>query len=99
MKRASCEAGLSLVEMMISVAISVIVLGTLLISSLLIQKSIHGSEVYASTYSDQRRMIDYLGRDLRRAYAISATDASGAPCAAGTDPIEIDGLVTIALSL
>ncbi len=99
MKRASHEAGLSLVEMMISVSISVIVLGALLISSKMIQKSIHGSEVYASTYSDQRRIIDYLGRDLRRGFSISATDPSGAPCSVGIDPIGIDGNVMIVLTL
>jgi hypothetical protein len=99
MKQKSRLTAVSLVEMTVCVAMSAIILGALFFSSVTIQKSIHAGEVFASSYSDERRMIDYLGRDLRRSLTIAATDAAGAPCRAGTEPVKIDGAATLVLEL
>jgi hypothetical protein len=89
----------SLPEMCISMAASVIILGGLLLSGITLQKALHGSEVYAGSYSDQRRVIDYLGRDLRRAIAISATDADGNPFAMKGQSIEIADRATVVVTI
>ncbi len=86
-------------EMTVCVAMSVIILGALFFSAVAIQRSISAGEIFASSYSDERRIIDYLGRDLRRSLTISATDATGAPCKAGAAPIKIDGAATVVLEL
>jgi Tfp pilus assembly protein PilW len=87
----------SLPEMCISMAASTIILGGLLLSGMTLQKSLHGSEVYAGAYSDQRRVIDYIGRDLRRAIGISATDASGDPYALRGQSVEVLDRATLSI--
>jgi hypothetical protein len=99
MKKKGFRAGTSLVEMMISIAVSVIVIGALLTSSMAIQKAIHGSEVFANGYSDQRRVTDYIARDLRRSLAVAATDALGVRCTVGSDAITIADLATLVVSV
>lgn len=91
--------GFTLVELMISVAASVAVLGALFYASMSIQKMLHGSETYAVSYSDQRRIIDYLGRDLRRALTVDATDTDGVrrPLAQGTVTIADRATVIVTL--
>jgi hypothetical protein len=83
--------------MCISMAASVIIIGGLLISGMTLQKSLHGSEVYAGAYSDQRRVIDYIGRDLRRAIGISATDATGAASSLRGQSVEIVDRATLSI--
>jgi hypothetical protein len=87
----------TLPEMCISMAASVIIIGGLLLSGMTLQKSLHGSEVYAGAYSDQRRVIDYIGRDLRRAIGISATDASGAAYSVRGQTVEIVDRATLSV--
>src|SRR6476659_9751352 len=65
----------TLAEMMIALAGSIVVLGALLLSSTQLQRALYASERYGMKQSDQRRLVDYLGRDLRRAVGISATTA------------------------
>jgi hypothetical protein len=83
--------------MCISMAASVIIIGGLLLSGMTLQKSLHGSEVYAGAYSDQRRVIDYVGRDLRRAIGISATDPSGAAYSLRGQSVEIVDRATLSI--
>jgi hypothetical protein len=67
----------TLVELLVSTGASAIILGALLLSATSLHRALQSSETYAGAYSDQRRITDYLGRDLRRAVNISATDATG----------------------
>jgi hypothetical protein len=92
-------AAFTLMEMLVSMGASSIILGGLMLSSMAMQKSLTGSEKYAVAYSDQRRLIDFIGRDLRRSIGVEATDASGtrAPVTAGT--ITISDGATLILSL
>jgi len=80
-------------------AASVIIIGGLLLSGITLQKSLHGSEVYAGSYSDQRRVIDYLGRDLRRAIGVSATDADGVAFSLCAQSIEIADRATVVVTI
>lgn len=58
---------------------SVVIIGGLLLGSIGLHKTLHENHVFTSRYSDQRRLIDYLARDLRRAVFMAGTDSSGLP--------------------
>jgi hypothetical protein len=92
-------AAFTIAEMMVSMAASVIVLGGLFLSTLSVQKALHGSEKFAGAYSDQRRLIDFIGRDLRRAVALAATDAAGNRREVSNSTVRIDGLASLILTL
>jgi type II secretory pathway pseudopilin PulG len=93
-----CTA-MTLLEAMISMAIFCIVLGVLFVGSTALQKSLHASEEYASSYSDQRRLIDYLARDLRRSIAITATDGSGQTIVTAGTTIDLAQNTSLILTL
>jgi hypothetical protein len=84
---------------MISLAASSVILGALFVSATAIQKVLHGSEVYAVSYGDERRISDYLGRDLRRALAIEFTDASGDRRPLGLETVTVADRSTLILTL
>lgn len=91
--------GFTLVEMMIASAVSVLVIGGLLLSSLAMQKALGGSDKFASAYSDQRRLIDFIGRDLRRGLAVAATDESGSRSEVRNGTVPIEERKTLIISL
>jgi hypothetical protein len=99
MKSGSRCAAISLAEILICMGMMSIILGCLLSSSLALQKTLQNSERYAGYYSDQHRLMDFVGRDLRRAVALSATDASGLDQAVVGAPIDIDQRGTLTLTL
>lgn len=84
---------------MISLAASSMILGALFVSAFSIQKVLHGSETYAVTYGDQKRLSDYLGRDLRRALEIDFTDASGSRRPLGLETVTVADKSTLILTL
>lgn len=95
------SAAFTMAEMMISVAGSAIIIGALLLSSVGLQRTFRASELYAAAQADQRRLLDYLTRDLRRAVGV-ATCASvngGASTKVGSDPVNVDGDVGLLLTL
>jgi Tfp pilus assembly protein PilW len=72
------QGAFTLAEVMVGMAGSVIVIGALLFGAFGLQRSLHASEMYASYQANQRRILDYLSRDLRRSIGIaSATSISG----------------------
>jgi Tfp pilus assembly protein PilW len=72
------EGAFTLAEVMVGLAGSVIVIGALLFGAFGLQRSLHASELYANYQANQRRILDYLSRDLRRSIGIgSATSVSG----------------------
>lgn len=79
MKRVAPDRAFTIAELIISMAASMLIVVALLAGSVSLQRSLHASELYGSSQADQRRLIDYVARDLRRAVAIAATDAAGAP--------------------
>ncbi len=70
-------AAFTMVEMMFAMGATVIVVGALLLSAISLRRALNSSETYAEAYSDQRRLTDYIGRDLRRAVSLAVTDDSG----------------------
>ena len=74
MKQLRGSQGFTLAEVMISVTASIIIIAALVVGCMGLQRALHNSEQFATAQSDQRRLIDYIGRDLRRAVSISTVD-------------------------
>jgi hypothetical protein len=99
MKRRPNCAAITLAEILICMGMMSIILGCLLSSSLALQKTLQNSERYAGYYSDQHRLMDFIGRDLRRAVALSATDANGTEQAVPGPAIGVEGRGTLTVTL
>ncbi len=81
MKHPGRSHAFTLTEVMIAMTASIVVLGALLLSSTQLQRALYASERLATAQSNQRRLMDYVARDLRRAVGIgSATTMNGADC-------------------
>jgi len=79
MIRAAPTAGFTILELMIAMVGSIIILGSLLAASIGLQKSFGASERYAETQIEERRLIDYIARDLRRAVGVSTRVPASLP--------------------
>ncbi len=99
MKRMARQRGFTLAEVLIAMVGSVIVIGALLMSSIGLQKSFHASESYASSQADERRLIDYLARDLRRAIGIAACGSSGVSAKIVSGPARLDESSSLVVTL
>ncbi|MEQ1861518.1 MAG: prepilin-type N-terminal cleavage/methylation domain-containing protein [Chthoniobacteraceae bacterium] len=71
------RAGFTLTEMIVSLAASVILIAGLLLGAVGLQRTLHDNETFATSYADQRRVIDVVSRDLRRAIGLSIIDSGG----------------------
>ena len=95
------SAAFTLAEMMIAMCGSVIVIGALLFSSLNLEKSLHSAERTAANQADQRRLLDYVARDLRRAIGVASTTSVGGK--AGTRlsgaAVTVEGDTSLLISL
>ena len=101
MKQARRAAAFTLAELLIAMVGTSIIIGALLLSSVSLQKAFRASELYAASQADQRRLIDYLARDLRRAVGIatSANINGSAAVKVGTAPVSVDERTALILSL
>jgi prepilin-type N-terminal cleavage/methylation domain-containing protein len=63
----------TLTEMMIAMAASSVVLGTTLTSSTSLQKSFNAVDSYFGTHMQQVRIVDYLGRDVKRGLIVTTS--------------------------
>ncbi len=61
------RSGASMVETVVTTAISAVAIGALYVGSTAVQKSFKAAQHYAESQEAQLRIIDYLGRDLRSA--------------------------------
>jgi Tfp pilus assembly protein PilW len=101
MKFAGRSHGFTMAEMMIAMAGSAIIIGALMFSSIGLQKAFRASELYAASQADERRLIDYLGRDLRRAVAIATSTSvnGGTATKVGTDAVMVEKDTALLLTL
>lgn len=100
MKRSGDERGFTFAELLISMVGSVLIIGALMLGSIGFQKSFHASEVYSNSQLDQRRLIDYLARDLRRAIGISMTASNDTPpIKIGADSLVVEDRSSLVLTL
>jgi prepilin-type N-terminal cleavage/methylation domain-containing protein len=63
----------TLVEMMLAVALASTILGGTLTSSIALQKSFSSLDNYFATHMQQVRIVDYLGRDVRRGLSVTSS--------------------------
>ncbi len=101
MKRSRPRHAFTLAEMLIAMVGTSIVIGALLFSSLELQRSLHASETYASSQSDQRRLLDCIARDMRRSIGVAtstAVNGSGGVRLAGSSAT-IEGRTSLVLTL
>jgi prepilin-type N-terminal cleavage/methylation domain-containing protein len=66
-------AGFTLGEMMLSVAISSVILAAALTSMVSLEKSFNAVDNYFGTHMQQIRIIDYLNRDVKRGLAVTTS--------------------------
>ncbi len=99
MRRCSRERGITLAEVLIAMAGSILIIGALMAGSLGLQRSFHASETYANSQADERRLIDYVARDLRRAIGISTSSAGGVSSRLTSGAVELDGTMALILTL
>lgn len=101
MKENLSSRGFTIAEMMIAMAGSAIIVGALLFTSVGLQKAFRASEVYAAAQADQRRLLDYLTRDLRRAVGVATiTSVNGSsPAKVGSQPVTVQGETALLLTL
>jgi prepilin-type N-terminal cleavage/methylation domain-containing protein len=67
------EAGFSLPELLISISILTIMSAAVFTSSISLQKSFRAADDYFSTHVQQVRIIDYLGRDVKRGLSVTTS--------------------------
>lgn len=72
-KSSNRNAGFTLCEMLVAVSVGSIVLAAAIASSVSLQKSFSAVDNYFGTHMQQVRMVDYLGRDVNRAYNVTTS--------------------------
>jgi len=70
-------SGLTLVETMFAVAITVVLCAAFLNSSITLQRSFSAAESYSDATNNQQRIMDYISRDIRRASSVPSPGTSG----------------------
>jgi Tfp pilus assembly protein PilW len=84
------HSAFTLAELLVAILASVIIIGALFVGSIALQKTSCNSERFSTDQSNQRLLMDYVGRDLRRAVGIATQFNGGVPTrlAAGSAVIE-----------
>ena len=70
------QAGFTLLELLVGMAISAVALTGLLVASWSLQRSFEASNYRMSAQEDQLRLLDYLTRDLHAAVGVSVVNNS-----------------------
>lgn len=93
--------GFTLMEVMVSTAVTSVVVSAMLIGSMSLHRALHVTETYTGAYSDQRRLTDYISRDIRRAVGVAVTDGAGARSEVAGSPatVNIADRATLILTL
>ena len=99
MKKASPVSGLTLAEVLIALAGSVVVIGALMTGAIGLQKSFHASETYANSQADERRLIDWVARDLRRSIGIAACGPGGVPSKLSSGTVNLEEGASLVVTL
>ena len=75
MKLNNCRSqnGFTLSEMLVAVAIGGVALAATMAASVGLQKSLNAVDNYFTAHTQQIRIVDYLGRDVRRSYIVTST--------------------------
>jgi Tfp pilus assembly protein PilW len=66
-------AGFTVAELMVALGVSTLVLGATITSSVALQKSFSAIDDYFGTHMQQIRIVDYLGRDVKRGLTVTTS--------------------------
>jgi prepilin-type N-terminal cleavage/methylation domain-containing protein len=66
-------AGFSLVESMVTLSVASMLLAAVITASITLQKSFRAADNYFATHIQQVRIIDYLGRDVKRGLFVTTS--------------------------
>lgn len=72
----SDQCGVALLEMLVSSAAALAIIGSLITASVAISKSIAATRQYSANTTNQNRVMDYIAQDLRRAVRIGTLVSS-----------------------
>jgi prepilin-type N-terminal cleavage/methylation domain-containing protein len=67
------DAGFTLAEMLVSVAVTTILFAGLFASSMSLNRAYAAADDYFSTHLQQIRIIDYLARDVKRSFSVTTS--------------------------
>lgn len=67
------KAGFKLVEMMVALAVFSVIIAAITAASISLKKSLNATDDFFSTNMQQVRIIDYLNRDVKRSYIVTAS--------------------------
>ena len=67
------KAGFTLAETMIAMSVATVLLGAIVTTSITLQKSFRAVDSYFATHIQQVRIIDYLGRDVKRGLSVTTS--------------------------
>jgi len=75
MKLNNCrgENGFTLSEMLVAASIGAVALAATMAASVGLQKSLNAVDNYLTAHGQQIRIVDYISRDVRRAYTVTST--------------------------
>jgi len=73
MKRARLTHAFTVAEVLVASAMTGILFATLIYTALSLQHSLTATEDYSSATADQQRAIDFVSRDVRRAYTVTVS--------------------------
>ena len=73
-----CSPGFTLVELLVSLAISAVVLTQILVVTFSLERSFEAADYRMNAQNDQLRVLDYLSRDLHMASAVSVQNSGTA---------------------
>jgi len=73
-RAAQQTSGFTLVEILVSMAVSTIILTALFASAVSLNRAYAATDDYFTTHVQQIRIIDYLSRDVKRSYSVTATN-------------------------
>jgi hypothetical protein len=74
MKRASLAAAFTLAETAVASAVCSVALAALAVGSISLQRGLSAAEYHVGCQEDQLRVLDYIGRDVRRASSAVVSD-------------------------
>lgn len=67
------QGGFTVVELMVAASTGAFVLAAVTLGSIALQKSFNAADNFLGTQMQQIRIVDYLSRDIRRSYIVSAS--------------------------
>jgi prepilin-type N-terminal cleavage/methylation domain-containing protein len=67
------KSGFTLAEMLVALAVGSLMLAAIAAASISMQKSLNAADSFFSTHLQQIRIINYLTRDVKRAYIVTAS--------------------------